>query len=259
MLVNQLTKSEISAIFYNKFLYDIAKANRLAKKAREQAGLPDQEADRTALHALQSKLYKRISDLIAEGFVDTELDPIVTLGDTLESIDIAAKETIAQLRLENTDDELLVDALNAVLTQITSQVTSGYSKKHYGRESVSRILQIILKVAEERQESYTDTLSENAYNQVLKHTYTLDEALDLIDDALCLIGDPEEMMDAMIRKVLPQQLEQLGIPSEALELMDLDEFIEEAKKEIMPQFRAYFEQIEVVMKNDMISIYSKQS
>ena len=37
MLVNQLTKPEVSAIFFNKYMYDIAKANRLAKKAREQA------------------------------------------------------------------------------------------------------------------------------------------------------------------------------------------------------------------------------
>ncbi len=237
-------------------MYDIAKANRLAKKAREQAALPDQEVDRTALHTLQSKLYKRISDLIAVGFVDTDLDPIITLGDTLESIDVAAKETIAELQSDNSDDELMISTLNAVLTQITSQVTAAYSKKHYGRENILKMLEVILKVAEQSDVPYTDMLSESGYNQVLKQTHTLEEALELVDDALCLIGDPEEMIDTMLRSVLPQQLEQSGIPSLLLELMDVESYIQEAKNDILPQFRAYFEQIEDVMKNDIISIYN---
>ena len=256
MLVNQLSKQEISAIFFNKYLYDITRADKLATVAKQQAGIEDVDTDRSTLHSLQRKIYRRIADIIAEGFTETILDPIITLGDTLESIEIATRETIAELDPEDTTEKHLINYLKSFLSQITSQLTAEYSKNYYSRERISQTLQLVLSTTEVSGETYTDLLSDKTYEEIMRQAYSIDEALEQVDVTMCALGDPEEIIDAMVRPMVISMLTEAGIPEAALELMDLEPFIEDAKSSILPQFRAYFSKIEDVLIQDINRIYA---
>ncbi len=257
MLVSELSKSDVAKIYYNKYLYEIANVSKLGKMAKSQANLPDvEDPNQHKIYSFQKKLYKKLTDLIAEGFIETDLDPIITIGDLVESIEIVTNESLAETDPNNPEDKQLIVFINSVLNQITSQITNEYSKQYYTRDRVSNTLQLILDAAADNNESYTDILSQTAYEQMQRGAFTLEEALDQIDETMCLLGDPEEMVDTLIKSIIPEQLREIGIPEELMGLMDLQPIYDDAKKNILPSFRAYFAKIEEVIKADIQRIYS---
>lgn len=257
MLVSELSKSDVAKIYYNKYLYEVENISRLGKIAKKLANLPEiEDPNKAKIYSFQKKLYKRLTDLIAEGFIETDLDPIITIGDLVESIQIATNESLAEIDPNNTEDKQLIVFMNTLLGQITNQITSEYSKQYYTRDRVTNTLQLVLNATAEHNESYTDILTQAAYEQMQRGVYTLEEALEQVDETMCLLGDPEEIVDNLIKTLIPEQLREMEIPEELIGLMDLQPLYDEAKENILPSFRTYFSKIEEVIKADIQRIYS---